>query len=230
LIARDHYDQHTEGELWWFQGRQRVIDRLLRHHKAQGALLLDIGCGSGGMDKMLSGYVDMAVGIDIDQHALDLHEGTTQRASGDDLPYPNDSVDIVTAFDSLEHIADPKGTLAELYRVLKPGGLLVVTVPAMPSLWSDHDRLLGHFTRFTRPTLRHLLNQFEVAAMTHFNSLLVPLAYLRKIQGHRRVDLVTLPRPINWMLRNLLALEGLIGQHVPLPLGASLAAVARKSR
>jgi SAM-dependent methyltransferase len=151
--------------------------------------------------------------------------------SGLELPFADESFAAVLALDVIEHVADDIVLLREAGRVLRPGGVLLVTVPALPWLWSSHDEVNGHFRRYTLPALTAALQAggFSPARVSYYNALLLPLAIMRKfaarVAGSDEHHLEDLPRPLNSLLRKVLSVEGRVVRRRDLPLGASLIAV-----
>jgi SAM-dependent methyltransferase len=145
------------------------------------------------------------------------------------LPFADDEFDLATALDVLEHLDDDGAALAELRRVVRPGGALVVTVPAHPRLWSRHDELNHHRRRYTRSSLRApaVAGGWEVARLTHFNTLLLPVAaVLRRFDRGDGLEIP--PAPLNRALEVPLRLErAAIGAGISLPAGLSLLAELR---
>ncbi len=126
----------VEDTYWWFVARRRLVHSLLgRHLPAAGGprRIVDVGCGTGATLATLAEYGEV-IGVDRSQHALHYCQERGHhrlvRGDGAALPLADESVDVVTALDLLEHIADDAGAVREFVRVLRPGGVLVVTVPA----------------------------------------------------------------------------------------------------
>ena len=147
-----------DDDHWWYRGRRRFLRAELdRLPIAPGARLLDAGCGSGRTLDELARYGRVS-GADVSPEAVlaarrrghdDVH-----RARVEELPFPDATFDVVTCLDVVEHTPDDRATLAELWRVTRPGGLLLVTVPAYQALWSWHDEVNLHFRRYDSPSLR----------------------------------------------------------------------------
>src|SRR5947209_4262249 len=143
---------------WWYRGRRRVIraelDRLPLPADAQ---VLDAGCGSGRTLQELVDYGEVS-GIELDEDAAGLARG---RALGEvrvgrleELPWPDETFHLITCLDVIEHVPDDVVALTELRRVCRPGGWLLVTVPAYQALWSVHDEANHHYRRYSRSALR----------------------------------------------------------------------------
>jgi SAM-dependent methyltransferase len=167
------------------------------------------------------------------------HHERVFRADFHSLPLLPGSFDVVTCIDVIEHLKDDRRAIAELFEVVRPGGYLVVTVPAFQSLWGDHDELYGHYRRYRRGELREKLSQagFEVLRLSYFEPLFfVPLWLYRKwkrLRGRRgdlaqQDDFVATPGVVNALLTELIALERFAIRHVSLPFGVTLLGVARR--
>jgi SAM-dependent methyltransferase len=179
-------------------------------------------------------------GVDLSPDAVD----AARRRGHDDvrvarveqLPFADATFDVVTCLDVVEHTPDDRATLAELRRVTRPGGLLLVTVPAYQALWSWHDVVNRHFRRYDSSSLRAAACAagWAVVTDTHFNSLLLaPAAAVRLTQRHRRThahsDLDLTPSVLNGALELPLRLESrLVAAGTRLPAGLSLLAVLRR--
>lgn len=235
----------VEDTYWWFVARRRLVRDLLRRylppHGEDKLTLLDVGCGTGATLHTLSEFGHV-IGLDRSLHALRYCQQRGQRllarADATHLPIPTGSVTAVTALDLLEHIEDDRAAAAELARVLRPGGVLVVTVPACPLLWSEHDEALDHLRRYRAAQLRRVLE----GAGLHLErlspliaSLLLPIGALRLAQRllprektRPQTALIIPPRWINSLLTRLLLLENHWLLRGNLPVGVSLFAVARK--
>jgi len=224
----------TEDRHWWFVGRRRLVTDLLARAGARGRIL-DLGCGTGGVLQHL-GPFGSAIGLDP---AVEAAQYCRRRdvpmvvGSGLELPFADASFDVVLALDVIEHVPDDVALLREVRRVLRPGGVLLVTVPAMPWLWSAHDDVNHHYRRYTMSTLRRSFQAscFRPLKVSYYNALLLPLAITRKFinrfGGSDEHHLEDLPGLLNATLRAVLGLEGAVIRRTNLPLGASLIAAAR---
>ena len=171
-----------EKQHWWFRGRRRIFFHVL--DKAMGSStdrqVLDVGCGTGGMMEALQRY-GTTWGVDFSEEMVRqcLARGFTNvvAASATELPLQNESFDLVTFFDCLEHIDDDQAALSETRRVLRPGGLLFASVPAYQFLYAQNDRLAHHKRRYTMSSLRAKLQRsgFQIIHGSYFNFWLFPI-------------------------------------------------------
>jgi SAM-dependent methyltransferase len=223
---------------WWYRGRRKVIRaELNRLALPPAAQILDAGCGSGRTLEELEPYGTVQ-GIELDPEAAAMARargcGEVREGRLEELPWPDDSFHLITCLDVIEHTPDDRATLGELRRVCKPGGYLLVTVPAYQVLWSPHDDANHHFRRYNRRMLRVAAVQsgWSIQRMTSFNSLLFPpAAAVRLLQRWRppsdyKPDLNLGPAWLNTVLERPLALEAsLLARGRTLPAGLSLLAV-----
>jgi len=226
---------------WWYRGRRDVIRAALDGVSLpRGARVLDAGCGSGRTLDELQRYGEVH-GIELDPEAA---QAARARGSGEvrigrleELPWEPATFDLITCLDVVEHTPDDRVTLAELRRVCRPGGWLLVTVPAYQWLWSLHDEANHHYRRYSRRALRAaaLAAGWRVERMTSFNSLLLaPAAAVRLAQRSRRphngyTPAIRLgPAWLNAVLEQPLRLEARwLAQRRTLPAGLSLLALMR---
>lgn len=236
----------VEDHYWWYQALRphvaAAIDPI-----APDFSLLDAGCGTGGMLQVVRQKFPAAhlTGVDQSTHALEL---TAARETGaklipasvQELPFSENSFDIVLSLDVLVSMGlDDSLALQEAYRVLRPGGKLILNVAALEFLKGAHDRAVDADRRYTRPQLQALLEgaHFAVERLSYWNTTLTPpIALVRWLSRARsrqkevpRSDLRALPPILNSMLKRIAALELSASRHVSLPFGTSLFAVARKN-
>jgi SAM-dependent methyltransferase len=228
----------AEERQWWYAGMRAISFSLLDGSLASGALILDAGCGTGlNLDHL--GSRGAAVGVDLSDEALRFcrQRGTAvARVDLLALPFADGSFDCVTSFDVLYHrwVEDDHAALREMARVLKPGGVLFLRVPALKMLWGAHDDAVHSRHRYTRGEVRHLLlsESLDVVRLSYGMSFLFPVIAARRLldrlTGRRGSDVGFLPAPIEWAFRSLLLLEARLVKRVSLPLGASVFALARK--
>ncbi|HEX4364443.1 MAG TPA: methyltransferase domain-containing protein [Solirubrobacteraceae bacterium] len=230
-----HDDSH-----WWYRGRRRVIRAALDGLQLPAACaILDVGCGSGRMLDELRGY-GIASGLDVSPLAVAAAQArghVVHLGEAAALPFDDASFDLLTCFDVLEHTLDDRGTLRELARVCRPGGTLLVTVPAYESLWSRHDDANHHRRRYTASRLRTAAAEAGLAVEldTYFNSLLLaPAALVLKLQRLRgatseRSNLELTPAYLNGVLELPMRLEArALRAGMRMPAGLSLLAVLRR--
>ncbi len=231
----DHEERH-----WWYRGRLRVVrQQVARLNLPPGARILDAGCGSGRVLEELARFGQVA-GVDASPLAVTAAHRRghvdVSLARVEELPFGDDSFHLVTCLDVIEHTRDDTRALAELLRVTRPGGYLLVTAPAYPALWSSHDDRNEHFRRYRRRTLRAVAANagWQLMRDTHFNSLLLaPAAAVRLADrmrhgGHQpvRSELSITPPALAPLLELPLRLEAaLLRRGATLPAGLSVAAL-----
>lgn len=236
----------VEEHHWWFQTRRDIVLGLLARFApvTRPVRVLDIGCGTGMILKALGRFGDV-FGIDPDEQAIVYSRSKIKdpsRVRQGQLPdrLPTDQrFEIVTLLDVLEHVEDDVGSLRAIQNVLAPAGILFVTVPAFPFLWSGHDEINQHKRRYTVDELRQKLQRagFKILKCSYFNTLLFPLAmafkmYTRMRWGYApRAHMETVPGPlINISLRRIFTFERFLLPQVDLPFGVSLLAIASSDR
>jgi SAM-dependent methyltransferase len=229
----------AEDGQWWYAG-MRAISLSLLGPSPDGARprLLDCGCGTGAIVAHLGGR-GRAVGVDLSPEALRLARtrgAAVARAELLALPFADASFDVVTSFDVIYHrwVADDAAAVREMARVLRPGGALLLRVPALKLLWGAHDEAVHSRHRYTRGEIHALLGGagLEVRRATYANTLLFPLLLARRtldrLTGRRGSDVGFLPAPLEAAFGAALRLEARLVKHVSLPIGASVFALARK--
>jgi ubiquinone/menaquinone biosynthesis C-methylase UbiE len=233
-----------ERNNWWFQGRRQIFLDFLNQIEGEKKQrrILDVGCGTGIMLGYLARYGQVE-GIDISPKAIAFcrARGFKNVRLGDaqKLPFPDSSFDIITAFDTLEHLRDDRMALKEFYRLLRPGGWLLASMPALPLIWSSHDVEHDHFRRYTVTDISQKVKQakFELTRITYINALLFlpafifrgSIACLNKLgifKGH--TDLVKMPKTLNRFLAKIFGLETRFLRHLNFPLGITLLLKAEK--
>jgi SAM-dependent methyltransferase len=241
------YERMFEAEetQWWYAGMRAIglalLDPPLARLKDHGRppLILDAGCGTG-LNLRHLGERGRALGVDLSPEALRFcgRRGVSAaRASLLALPFPDRIFDCVTSFDVLYHawVTDDRAATRELVRVLRPGGLLLLRVPALRMLWGAHDQAVHSRHRYRRSEVFSLLTAagLEVERISYCNTLLFPIVALRRsldrLTGRAGSDVGFLPAPLEWAFRKaLLAEASHLARGRGLPFGASLVALARK--
>jgi ubiquinone/menaquinone biosynthesis C-methylase UbiE len=236
----------AEARHFWFRGFRAFVTPLLQYAAAgrPDARLLDCGCGTGANLQLLDAF-GRAYGFDLAETGLrlGLDAGRTRlaRASVTAVPFPTASFDIVTSFDVLYSLEeeDEKTAIAEMYRLLKPGGFAIVNVAAMDILRGDHSVLSREVRRYSRADLRARLEAagFRIERLTYTNATLFPpmaiVRLLQRLRGLRSeseagAEISVPPEPVNAILSAVMRLEALWLRRFDEPFGSSLLCLARK--
>lgn len=243
--------QLEEDRHWWFASRTRALlammDPIL---PGRDLKLLDVGCGAGNMIHHLGRYGQVK-GLEMDPRPVKVaHQRGYDVDLGDatqGMAYDDASFDAVTALDVIEHNQDDMSILREIYRVLKPGGHVVVTVPAFMWLWTHNDDINAHVRRYTAGELRDKLETagFLVRRMTYNNFLVFPMAAALLLarrgrdsqpelashhlsQDEYQVEMEPTSPPVNAALTVVGWVEAQILRWISLPVGTSIIAIAEK--
>lgn len=173
-----------EDAHWWYRERRHLLARQIQGMTPGRAV--DVGAAAGGNTRVLleHGWDSIALEYSEDGAGLARERGLpVLRADALALPFHDASLDLVVAYDVLEHISDDDGAVQEFHRVLRPDATALIAVPADPRLWSAHDVAVGHVRRYTRETLVPLLerNGLDVDTIESWNVLLRPV-----VKWHRR--------------------------------------------
>ena len=235
----------VERSNWWYVGMRSIFLSLLDGHYQAGSDLkiLDAGCGTGAMLSHLTSY-GQVVGVDISSEAIrlarkrDVQGCELTQSSLTDLPFEDGAFDLVTSFDVICGIDDYGPAFQELSRVLRPGGRVVINLPAYNPLLSEHDLAVHNKRRYTKADITKEAERvgLTVERVAHANTLLFPIAaavrVVKKVPAksasEARSDLRILPPVINRSLAQVLFLERRLLQKVDLPFGLSVICVARK--
>lgn len=243
--------QHTyaimnrvEDSHWWYVGRRAILESFLRgivqnlQSEIQNPKILDVGCGTGGNLEMLLKF-GAAEGVDVSDEALEFckskglkaHKGLAEK-----LPFANESFDIVTALDVVEHLDDDIAGLREMYRVLKAGGKTLIFVPAFMWLWGVQDDVSNHRIRYTKKQIVERLRKagFEIERATYAN-----WTFFAPILAGRTLMKITGIKPESENNVNVSALNGIFGKifgaeklwlkNFDFPFGVSIVIVAKKA-
>ena len=239
-MERVVYDRMAELDAthWWYRARRDILASLIEREIAlpKDARILEIGCGTGHNLQMLARF-GAVEGIEIDDAARAVAAERLERAIGSaplpELPgVPERHYDLVAVLDVIEHVEDDRAALASIARRLREGGHILITVPAMPWMWSAHDVVNHHHRRYTASTLRRAVGDagLKLDFMSYFNTLLFPLAAAARVAGRltgkEDSDDTLPPAPVNRLFEGVFGLERHLIGRVPLPFGVSLAAVA----
>ena len=250
-MDKNYYKQYyyLEREHWWFTARLSILEKKvsqLLQHKPD-ANILNIGIATGATSIMLQQY-GTVTSLEYDKECCEFVRDKCGleviNGSMTELPFDNDSYDLVCAFDVVEHIEDDHKAISELRRVMTADGHYFLTVPAFMFLWSEHDEINHHYRRYTKGTFASLLtaNNLVSSYSGYFNSLLfIPIAGVRLLQNMlSRKDKVATEKKsdfegvnssglINTILKGIFLLEKpLISLGIPLPFGVSVMAIGHK--
>ena len=233
--------RELEDHYWWFVARRKLALTLLDQERLETPRLLDCGCGAGALLAELDVRGE-AHGIDESAAAIEItrDRGFVRLVRSDvgHAPFEDGAFDAVTMLDVLEHVEEDQAALDETARLLRPGGVLVTTLPALGILWGSHDEALGHLRRYGPRRLREMLADagLELQKLSFGLCLLFPVALvLRWFQRTFRrkgappaTGLVRVPKWLNRVLIWSMDVENAMIRKVNLPVGVSLVAVARK--
>ncbi|MHB1001557.1 MAG: class I SAM-dependent methyltransferase [Armatimonadota bacterium] len=227
-----------EDTHWWYKGRRGLLHRLIKHLQIKDAMILDAGCGTGFAGRELCS-IGTVIGLDSSPDAFAYNSSASSiqcLAHIDNIPFPDNTFDLIVAMDLIEHLDDDATALKEMYRVCKDNGYIFITVPAYRWMWSSHDEALGHKRRYTLGEVRNKLRKagFSIEKSSYFVSSVFPLVFLyrmlrRKSTGESASsDLSPLPEPFNSILAFIMRIESGIAWYVGLPLGLTAFVLAKK--
>lgn len=252
------YRLHAEREetYWWFVAKNRIIVSLVDRYLPPESFApgtrpraFDIGCGCGGLLKLLAPRFEV-IGLDMSPIARDYcaKRGFTALDGSlpDHLPLSaehGDAFDLIVMSEVLEHVEQDRAAVEAVVKLLKPGGLLVCTVPAHQWMWSSHDVYNHHFRRYSRAGFARLFHGLPLSrlALSYANAaMFAPMAAVRVAMrifkgdrpanaAHAGPEIRPLPALINRPLTAIFAAERLIIPHVSLPVGSSVVAAFRRN-
>lgn len=189
----DEYENlaRVETTHWFYSGKREIVRYWIRqcHPLRPGNLLVDCGAGTGIFASEMTGSCDILALDDFEESLallrIRLGENHVKKASCNALPLGENSVDVLTALDVIEHVQCDKVAMGEFLRVLKPGGIAIITVPALMALWSDWDVTLRHFRRYTKKSLLKIVpSEFQVVHANYINVAVLPIVFaVRKWRG-----------------------------------------------
>ena len=238
------FDATTETH-WWFIGRRKIVLDLVRKI-IDGIIrprIVDVGCGAGATLRQLED-LGTAIGVDISSSAVSYcrQRGCRQVCLVEEerLPFGDKKISLIVSLDVLEHMDYDYRHLREYHRVLKDDGKILLTVPALPWLWSSHDQANRHRRRYTLNHLKTLLERegWKIERLTYFCTLLFPLIMVirliskvvnKTIKNYNADWNFKIPGlGINWLFTRIFAGEAFWISRRRLPIGSSLLAVCRK--
>ncbi len=244
-MRNDEYKKmyELESSYWWHQGRQHIIASLLKKYlpdNEKNVQILDLGCGTGINFEILEKFGKVE-GVDISDEAIKFckKRGYQDISKGNvtDLHLPENTFDVVTAFDMLEHIEDDEKALRNMHKVLKPGGLAFILSPAYQFLWSGHDEALHHKRRYMLSEMHRKLSRagFRMRKRSYCITFLsLPIFLYRLMSSFRpnrrpTTSYVFLPLWLNNFFTLLLKIEGKLLKYINFPFGISILCIAEKN-
>ena len=240
LLARDRHSRllRMEQNHFWFVGRRRLVMNALAASVDQAGPHIDVGCGTGRLVAELWKAGHRAIGIDLDPERLaqaraSSHGPNLVAGSATGLPIRSASAQVVTMLDVLEHLHDTHA-VREAFSALRPGGLLIVSVPAHSWLWSSRDEAAGHLRRYGRRQIEALVesNGFRVQRLNRYQFTLFPVICLSR--GLARLwpaveQAEEMPGPLlNRLLAWINTTEARLSRWIRWPWGSSFFVVCRK--
>ncbi len=237
-----HKMAEMEESYWWHIGKKALVDSQLKQARQKLGKdhldIINIGCGTGGTVPTMRKHGTIT-NVDTSDLAI---EYCKQRGienavhfDGSKLPFKDNSFDVAVVLDVLEHIDEDDKALQDWYRVLRPGGILIITVPAHQWLWSGHDISLHHFRRYTRKPLADQLTKhgYTILKSSYAVAFSFPMVVSYRVvekatQGQQKTSYVMLPKPINTAFAKMLDLETKLLTKVNFPLGTSVLSVSQK--
>ena len=220
-------------DYWWYRARSDMLRAIVEPELGDPGRVLDVGSADGPSVEWMSGR-GTRTAVDLDLSAL--RPGDVQ-ASAMALPFADGTFDVLTAFDVLEHLDPEDRAVAELVRVVRPGGRLFVAVPAYQWAWSDFDRDIGHYRRYTRGRLVRALRPqgLEVRRASYLFAGTLPIFAAerisrrwRRLEGPATTEPPTVSTVQERVLLGLCRLDERVLRHRDLPFGSSVVAVATK--
>ena len=204
---------------WWYKERRYKLRKFLSSVPIN-ARVLDIG-PAGGLQTSLAVEIFGSGNTSALEYNFSAAKvcktrvPSTINGDGGQIPFKNQSIDVVICMDTLEHISFDSDVVKEVYRILKPGGYFFVSVPALQILWSKHDESVGHFRRYEKKQLINLFNKesIKILDVEYFNVLLFPVMFISRILGFYgkdpevEGDHKTPSRFINFILSGIIKLE-----------------------
>ena len=225
---------------WWFIARRRILEKLVRRvvRPPADSKVLEVGCGTGHNLAMLArfGKVDASEPDKCARALATKRLGRQVRnAKLPDLTmFQRNGYDLIALLDVLEHVPDDLAALRAVHMRLKPGGALLMTVPAHAWMWSAHDAANHHYRRYSKKQLKRLflMSGLEVQLLSYFNTLLFPPIALARLMGRitrkEGADDRLPAAPANWLFEQLFGIERWLVGRLPMPFGVSIVAVVRR--
>lgn len=244
-MEHDEYRKMYELEdgHWWYIAKRRITLAMARPHLHKKARVLDVGCGTGVIMDAFAKEAGFVEGIDFSKEALKFcrKRGLKKVFVADlekPLPKRLGTYDVIVATDIVEHLRNDVGALKRLQALLKPDGVIIVSVPAYQWMWSAHDVALHHYRRYTLPRLRQVMKKagYEPLRLTYTNFFIFPItAIIRLVKRFLGADSGTDDGIVRFgviakILLGMYRVEEFLLRFIRLPFGVSVLCVARKKR
>ena len=231
-MERSAYDLLQSEKSWWYRGRARALAAALSGSRVPVLKnVLDYGAGYGGMRDELSPYGENVCAFEPHSEARAMAEKRRyETVYAREVDAFAQKWDLIGLFDVVEHIDDDRGFFWRVREALNDRGWLAITVPAFPFLWSAHDVNLHHYRRYTKATLKSLLDEtdYDVEYASYWNmSLFLPAAAMR-LMGKSGESGLSLPGMLDAVFLRLITLETLCQRLISLPFGTGIVVIARK--
>lgn len=232
MVTQSGSSSIRQPDYWWYRARTSLLHAALGDHLGDPERVLDVGSADGPSVSWMHGN-HQRFAIDVDPRGLT--PGHDVCASALALPFADATFDVVGAFDVIEHCEPESVAVAELARVLRPGGRLLLSVPAYQWAWSDHDVRAGHHRRYTRPRIRAAVEaaDLQVLRSTYAFAGVFPVfaaeRVARRLRRHSApAGLPTAPAAVDRALVAVSSAEARLLHRLDLPFGSSVFLAARK--
>ena len=229
-----------ENKHWWFSARRTIVNYFLSQlNLPTNTKILEAGCGTGGNLSLLAQY-GQVFAIESNEVAREFaskNRGVEVKAGTlpDNIPFQSEKFDLIVLLDVLEHLEEDARSLQALSKQLKIGGYLLVTVPALPFLWGQHDEKHHHYRRYVKTGLHQLVKNtgFKIIKLSYFNFFIFPMVLLirllHRFSKKEQDELILPPSWLNWLLKKIFASERYFINRMSLPIGVSLILIAQKN-
>jgi SAM-dependent methyltransferase len=230
---------------WWFVGRRKIVLSLVKKiiGEVSRPRIVDIGCGAGATLKQLEDLGE-ATGVDISSHAVSYcrQRGCRRVCLSEEysLPFSDNKISLIVSLDVLEHLDYDYQHLREYHRILEDDGKILLTVPALPWLWSGHDKANRHYRRYTRTQFKTLLERegWKIEKLSYFCTFLFPLIMVLRLISKAANKIIKSYNAdwnfkipgfgINWLFARIFGGEAFWLSRWRFPIGSSLLAICRK--
>lgn len=246
-MEKDFYKTYFELEKdnWWFRVRRNIIFGFFKEYNlGKENKILDYGCGSGFLVGQFQDKGYDAYGVDTSKEAVDFGTNKGIRSlfqqNGINVNFTDNYFDVILAMDVIEHIEDDQLAVKELERLLKPGGYLIITVPAYQWLWGVQDEVAHHYRRYTKKSVLALVRNsganLSVVRNTYFNTFLFgPVAVVRLLSRmfslkSRESDFDLSSSSLNKILYGIFNLEAKLLKVTNFPFGVSILLVLKNEK